>query len=176
MGRASAWARRRARRPTSRPRSGATRGAPHLGLLGARSPRYFRAQASQQAERVSISSISRPVWDLRTWTSDTLRDVGSAQRVSLADATQMMNEIASMNACNYDWPREGPIAIARPRREAGRRPNRACAVCVLHHQLAECNPAIHGATARPCSAKGSRASDESRGTRGRPTPTSSRCA
>ena len=61
MGRASAWARRRARRPTSRPRSGATRGAPHLGLLGARSPRYFRAQASQQAERASISSISRPV-------------------------------------------------------------------------------------------------------------------
>ena len=40
----------------------------------------------------------------------------------------------------YDWPREGPIAIARPRREAGLRPNRACAVCVLHHQLAECNP------------------------------------
>ena len=28
----------------------------------------------------------------------------------------------------YDWPREGPIAIARSRREAGRRPNRACAV------------------------------------------------
>ena len=45
-----------------------------------------------------------------------------------------------MNACNYDWPREGPIAIARPRREAGRRPNRACAVCALHHQLAELNP------------------------------------
>ena len=32
------------------------------------------------------------------------------------------------------------MAVARPRREAGRRPNRACAVCVLHHQLAEFNP------------------------------------
>ena len=32
------------------------------------------------------------------------------------------------------------MAIARPRREAGRRPNRACAVCVLQHQLAEFNP------------------------------------
>ena len=78
-----------------------------------------------------------------------------------------------IGACHYDLPREGPIAIARPRREAGRRPNRACAVCVLHHQLGVFNPAIHGATARPCPAKGSRASDESRGTRGRPTPTSS---
>ena len=58
-----------------------------------------------------------------------------------------------LNACNYDWPREGPIAIARPRREAGRRPNRACAVCVLHHQLGVFNPAIHGATARPCPPK-----------------------
>ena len=75
-----------------------------------------------------------------------------------------------MNACNYDWPREGPIAIARPRREAGRRPNRACAVCVLHHQLGVFNPAIHGATARPCPAKGTRASGTSCGTRGRPTP------
>ena len=31
--------------------------------------------------------------------------------------------------------------IRGPRREVGSRPNRACAVCVLHHQRAENNPA-----------------------------------
>ena len=69
-------------------------GTPQMGLLswacstGGGEPSMARRPARTPAVQ------GDGCWDLRTWTSDTLRDVGSAQRVSLADATQMMNEIA----------------------------------------------------------------------------------
>ena len=108
----ASWRRRRDTRPSSPPH----RGYWHITADGTALVGLFllamgslRWPVAQPERRQCVPGN----WDLHTRSSNTSAEHAPRETRETMQLTDASDGRDRLNACNYDWPRKGPIAIAR---------------------------------------------------------------